>query len=111
MAPISRDGSVGEAGEQKLRGSSVAGAAGCLSAAETSYSHRMGRCGSMGVMGVSLRLAVLCAMLAPAAGEVSGRWRYGSISWRRSDPNDLTSNSVVITVERCPSLPPFLPDS
>lgn len=73
---------------------------GPLSAAGALESIEMERRGVMGLIGTALRVAALLALLQLAAGEESGRWRYGSISWKRSDPSDLASTSVVFTVER-----------
>jgi hypothetical protein len=51
---------------------------------------------SMGRLGVC---AVLCLLaLAGAAAVETGRWRYGSISWKRKSPG-TSSRRVVITVE------------
>jgi len=51
---------------------------------------------SMGQLGVR---AVLCLLaLAGAAAVETGRWRYGSISWKRKEPG-TSSRKVIFTVE------------
>ena len=45
------------------------------------------------------RALVALLALAMAGAEETGRWRYGSISWRRKDPSNATSYKVIFTIE------------
>jgi hypothetical protein len=46
-----------------------------------------------------LRVFLLLAAIAGAAALETGRWRYGSISWRRKEPDSNSSRKVIFTVE------------
>ena len=46
-----------------------------------------------------LRTALALLAVAVAAAVETGRWRYGSISWKRKTPENSLSRKVIFTVE------------